>query len=173
MPINKIAPTRRAKAALAGGASLIALTTTVFVVPWEAVRLRSYADVVGVWTICAGETKDVRPGQTATIEECDARLAKRLEEDFHKPLTRCFADFDRKPISWQAAALSLAYNAGVGAVCGSTGARLAREGKIRESCEAFTAFNRAGGRVLRGLVVRREMGDGTRIGEAELCVSGL
>ncbi|MNW16158.1 hypothetical protein D3C71_2149160 [compost metagenome] len=50
---------------------------------------------------------------------------------------------------------------------------MAKVGKYRESCEAATAWNKAGGKVLRGLVLRREMGDEKRIGEAELCVSGL
>lgn len=39
--------------------------------------------------------------------------------------------------------------------------------------EAATVFNRVGGRMVIGLVNRREMGDPSRIGEAELCVSGL
>lgn len=173
MPINKIAPTRRAKAALAGGAGLVALVATVLATPWEGRELKAYRDIVGVWTICDGETKGVRPGMTATSEQCDRMLYERLEKDFHQPLRGCIIGFDEKPLSWRASALSLAYNVGVGAVCKSTAARLAREGRIRESCEAMTAFNRAGGRVITGLVNRREMGDATRIGEAELCVSGL
>lgn len=43
----------------------------------------------------------------------------------------------------------------------------------RMGCEAQTAWNKAGGRVVRGLVLRREMGDKQRAGEAEVCVSGL
>lgn len=174
MPIGKVAPTKRAKAALAGGAAgVVAMTAVVLVQPWEGRELEAYRDIVGVWTICDGETKGVRPGMKATPEQCDAMLMRRLEADFHKPLTVCIPGFDGKPISWQAATLSAAYNVGVGAICKSTAARLAREGKMRESCEALTAFNRAGGRVVTGLVNRREMGDASRIGEAELCVSGL
>ena len=42
-----------------------------------------------------------------------------------------------------------------------------------QSCKAATAFNKAGGRMIIGLAMRREMGDASRIGEGELCVSGL
>lgn len=174
MPIKRIAPTKRAKAALASGtAGVVALTAVVLVKPWEGRELEAYRDIVGQWTICDGETKGVRPGMTATPEQCDRMLMERLERDFHRPLTVCIPGFDSKPLSWQAATLSAAYNVGVGAICKSTAARLAGEGRMRESCEALTAFNRAGGRVVNGLVNRREMGDGARIGEAELCVSGL
>ncbi|MND71481.1 Phage lysozyme [compost metagenome] len=69
--------------------------------------------------------------------------------------------------------ISGAYNFGVGGMCGSSAARLAKAGQYRQACEAQTAWNKAGGRVVNGLVNRREMGDAQRIGEAELCVSGL
>jgi lysozyme len=69
--------------------------------------------------------------------------------------------------------LSLAYNVGTGAACGSTAARLARAGKFAESCLAMTRFNRAGGRVVKGLKLRREYGDANRMGEFELCQAGL
>ncbi|WP_323455290.1 glycoside hydrolase family protein [Rhizobium sp. AN5] len=55
----------------------------------------------------------------------------------------------------------------------STAAKLHVQGKYRQGCEAQTAWNKAGGQVVRGLVNRREMGDAQRQGEAELCVSGL
>lgn len=45
--------------------------------------------------------------------------------------------------------------------------------QYRKGCEAQTAWNKAGGQVVRGLVNRREMGDAQRLGEAELCVSGI
>ncbi|TIP76991.1 MAG: lysozyme, partial [Mesorhizobium sp.] len=80
---------------------------------------------------------------------------------------------DKMPVSWQAMMTSLSYNVGIGAACGSTAARLGRTGQYQASCIAATAFNKAGGKMIIGLVKRREMGDATRIGEAELCVSGL
>lgn len=196
MPINKIVSSKRAKAAIAavlagalavGGAlwpastpPAVALAVNSLIIPWEGLVLKSHWDKYAkIWDICYGETQGITAGMTKTKAECDAMLIKRVTNDYYKPLTKCIAGFDDKPISLQATLISGAYNFGVmgtakrPGVCKSTAGRLAREGKYREACLAMTAFNKAGGRVVRGLVNRREMGDARRIGEAELCVSGL
>jgi GH24 family phage-related lysozyme (muramidase) len=115
--------------------------------------------------------KPVTAGMSFTKAECESMLMARVTNDYYKPLTKCIADFTKKPISVQAAAISGAYNFGVAGMCGSRAAALIRNGKYREACEAQTAWNKAGGQVVNGLVKRREMGDAQRIGEAELCVS--
>jgi GH24 family phage-related lysozyme (muramidase) len=56
--------------------ALVVATATIS--HWEGRELRAYRDIVGVWTICDGETKGVRPGQTATPAECDSMLARNL-----------------------------------------------------------------------------------------------
>jgi lysozyme len=190
MPINKIVASKRGKAAIAAvlaaviaGGSLIpasnstppAVTLAVnsLIKPWEGLRLTAYRDSVGVPTICWGETAGVKMGMTKTKAECEAMLMTRVQRDYYVPLTKCIAGFDKMPVSLQASMISGAYNFGVGGMCKSTAARMARASKWRAACEAQTAFNKAGGQVLNGLVKRREMGDAQRIGEAELCVSGL
>lgn len=197
MPINRIVPTRRAKAAIAaavaafttGGAAYmqygaptvdtppaVTLAIKELIKPWEGRKLVAYFDRLAkppVWTICDGDTQDVKPGMVETPAGCDRRLERRVTRDYFNPLVRCIDGFDKKPISWQASMTSLAYNIGPSSACNSTAARLARVGHMLASCEAATAFNRAGGKVYTGLVNRREMGDPQRIGEAELCVSGL
>jgi GH24 family phage-related lysozyme (muramidase) len=50
---------------------------------------------------------------------------------------------------------------------------VAAAGEYRKGCEAQTAFNKAGGITVDGLVKRSEMGDAQRKAEAEICVSGL
>jgi lysozyme len=165
---------RRAKAALAGGLGAVALATTALIQPWEGLVLTSHWDrYAKIWDICYGETKGVSAGMRKTPEECKEMLDKRVMRDFYLPLTRCISGFDDKPLSWKATAVSLAYNVGTGAVCSSTAARLAREGKYTESCQAMTRFNRAGGQVVAGLRNRREYGDAERLGELELCLEGL
>jgi GH24 family phage-related lysozyme (muramidase) len=173
MPSRKIVPTQRAAAAIAGAATAVALAVTALIQPWEGRSLVAYRDIVGVLTICDGDTENVRPGLKVTPAECDRRTYTRVQRDYFIPLTKCILGFETRPVSWQAAMISLAYNVGVGAACRSTAAALGRQGRLRESCEAATAYNRAGGKVVPGLVKRREMGDAQRIGEAELCVSGL
>jgi lysozyme len=154
------------KAGAAGGAAAIALSIAAMIKPWDGLELRSYPDIVGVWTACYGETKGIKPGMTFTKAECEEKLLKRVSEDYYYPLTLCIPGFDQKPIGWQAASISVTYNIGVGAACKSTAARLAREGKIRESCQAWTRFNRAGGKVVKGLVNRREA-------ELKVCLQGV
>lgn len=164
---------KRAKTVLTGAVSAIALATVTLIQPWEGRELTAYKDIVGVWTICDGETKGVKPGMRKTAAECDAMLNTRVERDFYKPLTKCIAGFEGKPIGWQAMMISLSYNVGVYAACGSTAARFARAGRLIESCHAATRFNKAGGKVVSGLKKRREYGDAQRMGELELCLASV
>lgn len=192
MPINRIHATPRGKAAIAGVVMaaagggfafwkamppavppVVRLAVDHLIKPWEGLELRSYRDVVGVWTICYGETEGVKPGMTKTREQCEDMLLQRVIKDYYRPLKACIRDFDKVPISVGATAISGAYNFGVAGMCRSTAAAYIRAGQYRQACEAQTAWNKAGGRIVNGLVKRREMGDAQRIGEAELCVSGL
>lgn len=193
MPINRIVATKRGKALIAGVvAAAVSGMVAIFpgespvhddtalaikiLQPWEGRKLVAYLDTLPtkpVWTICDGDTDNVRAGMVETNAGCDARLAKKMERDYRPHLLKCIPDWDKKPLSWRGSMLTLSWNVGVGATCNSTAARLGREGKYRQSCEAATAFNKAGGRTLKGLVNRREMGDAQRAGEAEVCVSGL
>lgn len=165
---------KRAKAALASGLGLVALTATYLTVPWEGMENHAYYDKLGrVWTVCLGETKDVQKGDYYTDRQCREKLITRLENDFRQPLRKCIRTFDQAPISVQASMLDLSYNIGTGAACKSTAARRMSERQWRAACSAMTAFNRAGGKVVEGLKKRRELGDAQRIGELELCLAGL
>lgn len=198
MPINKITSSKRGKAAIA--AALIAalaggwksmkdtspkvlppaviLATDRLILPWEGMVLKSHWDPYAkIWDICAGITKingkPVRPGMSFTRPQCEAMVREQIFNDYYVPLTKRVPSFTNWPISVQAAQISGAYNFGVSGMVSSTATRLAVQGRFREACEAQTAWNKAGGQVVNGLVKRREMGDAQRIGEAELCVSGL
>jgi len=195
MPINTIKSSARARGAIAavmaaatliGGVwfvkapngeqtpAAVALAVETLVKPWEGRELKAYWDSYGkVWTICDGDTQYVRKGMVETPAGCDARLTRRMMGEFYPALTKCIASFETKPVAWQAMMVSLSWNVGTGAACRSTAARLGRAGKFYDSCIAATAWNKSGGRMLIGLVRRREMGDAERIGEAELCVSGV
>jgi len=154
----------------------VVLASEYLVNPWEGEVLKAYLDRVAdppVWTICAGDTQNVKPGMVETPKGCKDRLERRMTKEFRPALTACISDFNGKPISWRAMMDSLAWNIGARAACNSRAAAFGRQNKFHESCLAATAFNKAGGRVVIGLVKRRENGDAQRIGEAELCVSGL
>ena len=126
---------------------------------FEGLRLKAYQDSVGVWTIGYGTTSragvgvDVGPGLVITEKQAEvylkmaiAKFARQIE-----PL------FTREPTSNQfSAMLSLAYNIGPGAFRKSTCLKRFNAGDIEGAAEALTWFNKAGGKVLRGLVRRRE-----------------
>lgn len=193
MPTKPLRPTKRAAAALAavvaasvGGYAImpgtsvrvpddVLLASTYLVRPWEGRELRAYPDPATggkPWTICDGDTEGVRPGMVETTSGCDKRLVRRMME-FRAALVACITGFSAAPLSWRGMMLSLAWNIGAPRACSSTAARLGREGRYGESCNAATAFNRANGKVFVGLVNRREMGDASRNGEGEMCVTGL
>lgn len=109
----------------------------------EGVEYRAYRDVAGIWTICAGDTANVRPGMVETREGCQRRLEQQLIAhakpvmDCTPPLRKAGRDYQR------AAAVSLAYNIGTGAYCGSTAARRFNAGDFKGACDAFLAWTKA------------------------------
>jgi lysozyme len=152
------------KGGVAGAAvAAVIIAAAAIVQPWEGRELRAYQDIVGVWTICDGDTHGVRPGQVATPAECDQRLFARLGE-FKARLDKCLTY--PLPLKTEAAILSWTYNVGTGAACSSTLVKLANLGNLRAACEQLLRWNRAGGRVVKGLTNRREA-------ERKLCLEGL
>lgn len=124
---------------------------------WEGLELKAYKDIVGVWTVCYGETKGVRPGDSYTKAQCDAMFARELvsyRTGTHKFFTTTTIQ-ERLPVTRDVAYVSLSYNAGVSAVGKSTAVRRINAGDIEGGCEAIGWWNKAGGRVIRGLVNRR------------------
>jgi GH24 family phage-related lysozyme (muramidase) len=72
----------------------------------------------------------------------------------------------RLPATRDAAYTSTAFNCGVAAIGKSTATRRLNAGNIAGGCEALTWWNKAGGRVIRGLLERRKR-------EQALCMQGL
>ncbi|SON54288.1 Lysozyme RrrD [Hartmannibacter diazotrophicus] len=162
----------------------VVMAAELIVKNWEGLVLTAHWDRYGkVWDICYGATringKPVRPGMTLTVEQCQAELMVQLQNDYYEPIVACAPPLKEAPDSVQASMTSGAYNFGVGSQarkrgwCGWSMSRAIRNRDWRGACEAQTNINSAGGVRLDGLVNRREMGDKYRLGEAELCVSGL
>lgn len=144
-------PGRKTLVAVIGAAAAAILTPLVMT--WEGRETTAYQDIVGVWTICDGDTKDVKPGQVATQAECNARLERQLIAHA-EPVLKCTPNLKDRPHAL-AAASSLAYNIGTTAYCASTVDRRFDAGDIKGGCEAFTAWRFAGGKEVRGLLNRR------------------
>lgn len=151
---------RKTRLAGAAGAAALALVGA-----WEGLRLTAYRDVVGVPTVCYGETQGVALGDSHSKVECDQMLLASLRR--HEVGMRgCLRKPDALPVKTYIAFVSLTYNIGVGAFCRSTARRRLDRGDTKGACDAATWFNKAGGRTLRGLVNRRKA-------EHKLCLEGL
>ena len=130
----------------------------------------SYLDRIAApprWTVCYGHTETARAGQRFSEEGCVSLLRADL---------RSYWDGVRKGFTPQtiaqrltakrdAAFTDLGYNAGVGAVRGSTATRRLNAGDIIGACAALTWYNKAGGRIVRGLVNRRAV-------DQAMCLAG-
>lgn len=123
----------------------------------EQCRLRAYPDPGSggaPWTIGWGATgPDIHPGLVWTQAQADARLVLNLNHLAAQMVLACGAT----PTNGNqfGALCSLAYNIGFGAFLGSSVLRFHHAGAHHEAAAAFAAWDKAGGRVLTGLVRRR------------------
>lgn len=134
---------------------------------FEGCHLTAYKDPVGIWTIGWGETDGVTRGMKISQEIADAMLLHRLTTFAEQvnyflnfDLALRFASPPRGPLQEHelGAITSLVYNIGFGAFRRSTLARKLRLGRPtnKEVTAQFIRWNKAGGRVLPGLVRRRK-----------------
>jgi GH24 family phage-related lysozyme (muramidase) len=124
---------------------------------FEGLRLNSYQDSVGVWTIGYGTTRingaPVGPGMTITQAEADKLLLDHLNTDSAKTVqTRTKALITQSMFD---AMTCFVYNVGQGNFGKSTLLSELNSSKYLESANQFTVWNKAGGNVLPGLTARR------------------
>lgn len=135
---------------------------------WEGHRNHAYLDMVGVPTICSGHTKGVKLGDYMTDAQCKTLLRSEVleyREGLHGYFT-AETKAQRLPAARDAAYVSLAYNVGIRGAGRSTATRRLNAGDVAGGCHALTWWNKAGGRVVRGLVRRRA-------DEYQLCMMGV
>lgn len=132
------------------------LATERLIKPFEACKLAAYADPAtggDPWTIGWGAVgKGIKPGVVWTQAQADARLAadvSRFERGVCELLVRPVAAHQL------AALISFSYNCGLGNLASSTLLRLVNGGQHDLAAQQFARWNKAGGRVLRGLTRRR------------------
>lgn len=128
---------------------------------YEGYRGKAYRCAAGVWTIgyghtsMAGEPKVV-PGMTITESEGEEILKNDLVK-YERAVVKALGSHISKINSNQFSALvSLCYNIGPGAIQRASVIRYIKEGRVTEAADRILSWNKAGGRVLRGLVRRRE-----------------
>lgn len=157
----------RARIALA--ALSLSASALVGIAVHEGYREAAYVPVAGdVATIGFGTTRhaDGSPVQIGERTDPVQALTRKLADvqKFEGALLQCV----HVPLHQHEydAFLSLAYNIGSGAFCGSTLVRLLNEGSYREACEQILRWDKFQGRPLRGLTLRRQaerrqcLGDG-------------
>lgn len=119
---------------------------------WEGLRLKAYQCSANVWTIGYGHTKGVRPGDRVTIAQAEVLLKKDLVR-FERGVSNAVdVPLNRNQFD---ALVSLSFNIGVNAFTGSTLVKLLNQRKYTEASNQFPRWNRAGGRVVKGLSNRR------------------
>ena len=167
-PVLQRRGTQTTLAGVVGAVAAAGLFTTI--PADEGTEYKAYRDIAGIWTICQGDTKNVRPGMVETREGCQRRLESQLVAHA-VPVMQCtprLAEPGRDNQRW--AAVSLAYNIGAAAYCRSSVDRAFDQGNWSAGCDAMMAWNKArvNGqlRVVRGLTSRRAR-------EREICRRGL
>jgi lysozyme len=119
---------------------------------FEGVRLVAYQDSVGVWTIGYGHTRGVHAGMTCTKEEAvqwlleDMQASERnVNEHVAVPLTQ--GEFD--------ALVDFDFNLGDGTLDRSSLLKDLNHGNYEAAADVFEQYDRAGGKVVAGLLRRR------------------
>jgi lysozyme len=142
------------KARIVIGALTLSASALVGIAVHEGYRGEAYTPVKGdVPTIGFGTTAGVKPGDR--IEPVQA-LVRKLQDvqRFEGALRQCV----RVPLHQHEydAFLSLAYNIGPGAFCGSTLVRRLNAGDYAGACAEILRWDRFRGEPLRGLTLRRQ-----------------
>jgi lysozyme len=132
---------------------------------FEGLRLEAYKCPANVWTVGYGSTgPHVKRDMVITPGEAERLLDKDLERfEVGVEAMLCGADTSSDEFS---AMVSLAFNIGLGAFATSTLVKRHKMGNHTGAANAFLSWKMAGGRVLAGLLRRREAERRLYLGEA-------
>lgn len=149
----------------AGLGSALAISGAWLIAPSEGLVTKTYLDPVNIITSCRGHTgPELKLGQTFTIDQCDKVFAEDLIKHDKQLMSVVKVPF--KSDYQHAAMLSFVYNVGIGNFSSSTMLKRLNAGDHKGSCQELTKWVYARGKILPGLVTRREK-------EKEFCLRGL
>lgn len=120
---------------------------------FEGCELEAYQDAVGVWTIGYGHIKGVKEGMTITKQQAEEMLLEELVEYENYVLEAVNHQLDQCMFD---ALVSWTYNLGPSNLNASTMLKVLNAGDYDAVPEQIKRWNKAGGKVLQGLVRRRE-----------------
>lgn len=120
---------------------------------FEGCELKAYKDIVGVWTIGYGHTATAKPGMVISQAEAE-RLLKIDLADFEQNVTNLV----KVPLNQNQfdALVVFSYNVGKAALKTSTLLKKLNAGDYLGAADQFLVWNKAGGKVVSGLVRRRD-----------------
>lgn len=120
---------------------------------FEGFRSRAYLCPAGVWTIGYGSTgPDIKPGMVWTREQAESRMILDAQRFVTAAKRLCPTAKGRQ----LAALADFAYNLGASRLAGSTLRKRFNAGDIAGAQKELRKWVRGGGKILPGLVLRRE-----------------
>ena len=142
----------RKRSAIAG--IVLSASSLVGIALHEGYSDKAYIPVPGdVPTVGFGTTGGVKPGDTITPPKALVRALNDIQK-FEGAVKKCVTvplhqyEYD--------AYISLSYNIGSGAFCGSTLVKRLNAGDYEGACKAILMWDRFKGKPLRGLTIRRQ-----------------
>lgn len=120
---------------------------------FEGCKLEAYKCPAGVWTIGYGTTKGVSAGMKITKEKAEELLKVDVEKFEKSVLKLVKVDLNQSQFD---ALVSFAYNLGEGNLSSSTLLKMLNNKDYYGASQEFIRWNKAGGKVLNGLIRRRE-----------------
>ena len=130
---------------------------------FEGLRLTAYKCPAGIWTVGYGQTgPNIKQGTTITLEQAEQLLVTSLIQ-YENAVDKYAGKAHQNQFD---AMVSLCYNIGVGNFSKSSVARLHKAGQYTGAAAAFLLWNKAGGKILAGLVNRRKAERNLYLGEA-------
>ena len=120
----------------------------------EGCSLKSYKCPAGVWTIGYGQTKGIKEGMVWTQQQADEDLIKTALEVLNRAMkySPILATVNMEK---QAAIADFIYNLGVGNYATSTLKKKVDVGDWMSAASEIKRWDKAAGKVLKGLTVRR------------------
>ena len=126
---------------------------TALIKKFEGCELEAYQCSANVWTIGYGHTKGVEKGDTISKEEAEEMLVEELHE--YENYVNEYVNVALSQNQFDAL-VSWVYNLGPANLKASTMLKVLNDGKYEDVPYQMKRWNKAGGKVLDGLVRRRE-----------------
>lgn len=120
---------------------------------FESCRLMAYLDSVGVPTIGWGHTNSVHMGMTCSQEQADQWLQEDIQSSVNAVNSMVKVQLTQQEFD---ALVDFTFNLGAGNLQHSTLLRLLNAGDYSSAAAEFDKWDRAGGKVMAGLLRRRE-----------------